>query len=209
MNPARNTKNADSAAGSTPAAESTAVHGTVRWYVGVPIISNPFFLIDVASAAVIVWVLGSLCLMLGAWLLGDGFERATAVGSVVIAGYLGFGVLIAFSGIAFLLGNRYAALIKLESNGVYCENMRGAIKSLAKGFHWKPYPIEPIPHPFRSAVRTVDWRDVHAFQVISSMRTILLKGRRGGTIIKLFCPDLPTMHAAVEFIRARLGKAEE
>ncbi|MDL2210698.1 hypothetical protein LJC26_07845 [Desulfovibrio sp. OttesenSCG-928-O18] len=160
----------------------------LRWYVGVPVVTNPIIALDVVLAALIVWLGASIFIGLGQQFIGEGLTFASFLASLVLAGYLAGGILAVFVLVGFAaLGNKYVALYRIDERGVYVETMRG--RGVKGGlFHTKPFPVGPVTRA-KSAARLIPWADIAAIQPVPAMRTILLKNARGGTITKIYCPD--------------------
>lgn len=182
--------------------------GTLRWFTGVPIVTNPLMALDVLSAAILVFGGALVFIAAGQQFIGDGLTYPALLASAAYAGYLAAAVLAAFLFMGFfVLSNRYAALYRIDYRGVYCETMRGG-KALGKGggyLAFKPFPVEPMS-PSKSGSKLLVWGDIHGLQPIASMRVILLKGPKGGTIMKIYCPDETVYQAAVAAIQAHFDE---
>ncbi len=178
----------------------------LRWFVGVPVGTNVFFLMDLAAFLVAAWAVTFLSLL--------GLQRFTggyiAEGHLLAAFQMGLWMdglfVIIFLIAAFpFLKNRYAAYYHLEEWGARCENLRCSPQAL--GGNWRlrfrPWAIEPVLDPARSAGRQVSWRDVRDLQALEAMRTVLLKGR-WGTIMRIYCPDEATFRQALDYCRPHI-----
>lgn len=180
---------------------------TLRWFTGVPIVTNPLMSMDVLSAAVLVFGGALVFIAAGQQFIGDGLTRPALMASAAYAAYIAGAMLAMFLFMGFfVLGNRYAALYRIDHRGVYCETMRGG-KAAGKGggyLAFKPFPVEPMS-PAKSGSKLLAWGDIHGMQPIASIRAILLKGPKGGTVMKIYCPDETIYQAAVAAIQARLG----
>jgi len=160
----------------------------LRWYVGVPVVTNPVIALDIVLAAIIVWLGAAIFIALGQQFIGSGLTFASFMGSLALAGYLAAGILAVFVLAGFFaLGNKYVALCRIDDRGVYVETMRG--RGVRGGyFHTKPFPVGPVERS-KSASRLIPWTDIASIQPIPGMRTIILKNARGGTITKIYCPN--------------------
>ena len=160
----------------------------LRWYVGVPVVTNPIIALDIVLAALVVWLGASIFIALGQQFIGDGLTFASFLASLVLAGYLAAGILTVYVLVGFFaLGNKYVALYRMDDRGVYVETMRG--RGLRGDyFHAKPFPVGPVERS-KSASRLIPWTDIASIQPIPGMRIIILKNARGGTITKVYCPN--------------------
>lgn len=184
----------------------TPTPSTLRWFTGVPIITNPLMAVDIIFFAVLVWICGTVFVAAGQFLIGDGLSHPALIASAAYAGYVAGAIVAVFLFVGVLLGNKYAALYKMDARTAYCETMRGAVRGEKSAFfRRKPYPIDPLLSPTKSRAKTVAWADVRGILPIPSLRTVILKGNRGGTILKVYCPDDETFAAAVRFIIERLN----
>lgn len=188
------------------AEQETQTPGTLRWFVGIPIVTNPMMSLDVLTAAILVFGGALIFIVAGQHIIGDGISRAALLASAAYAAYLAIAVIIVFLVMGLvILNNRYTALYRIDHRGVYCETMRGG-KPAGKGggfLAFKPFPVEPMS-PAKSGPRLLDWEDIHGMQSVDSMRAILLKGRKGGTAMKVYCPDEKTFLEAQAAVRTHL-----
>lgn len=177
----------------------------LRWFVGVPVVTNPIIALDVSLASVIVWMGATIVIAAAQQFIGSGLTYPSLMAAVMYAAYLA-GAIIAVFFIAglFVLQNRYAALYRIDTKGVYVETMR-ATGIKGEFFKTRPFPIGPIER-HKSTPRTFLWKDITGYQPIESMRALILKGKRG-TLTKLYCPDEKTYQAAVAALNARVQEA--
>lgn len=177
----------------------------LRWFVGIPVVTNPIIALDVSLASVIVWMGATIVIAAGQQFIGSGLTYPALMAAVMYAAYLA-GAIIAVFFIAglFVLRNKYAALYRIDNKGVYVETMRAT--GVKNGlFNTRPFPIGPI-HRHKSTPRTFLWKDITGYQPIDSMRALILKGKRG-TLTKLYCPDEKTFQAALAALNERLATA--
>lgn len=174
----------------------------LRWFVGVPVVTNPIIVLDVSLASVIVWMGTTLVIAAGQQFIGSGLTYPALMAAAMYATYLA-GAIIAVFVIAglFVLRNKYAALYRIDDKGVYVETMRAS--GVTGGFfRTRPFPIGPIQR-LKSTPRTFLWKDIAGCQEIYSVRTLALKGKRG-TLTKIYCPDEKTYQAARAALNARV-----
>ncbi len=178
----------------------------LSWYVGVPICTNPMFVLDVLVAAGALWIGGMLFVMLGQATIGSGLTRPSIFAAFFLGMYLAGAALAAFVFVGgFLFGNRYASLYRIGEAGIFCEHMRGGrIRPIAKPFiPLAGYAVEPVRDPVRSIARRIHWPDVRSLQIVEKMRTILVKGKRG-TLLKIYCPDAALLAKAEAALRKHM-----
>lgn len=176
----------------------------LRWFVGIPVVTNPIIVLDVSLAVVVVWLGTTVVVAAGQQFIGSGLTHASLMAAVMYAAYLAGAIIAVFliAGI-FALRNKYAALYRIDARGVYVETMR-ANEIKGEWFHTAPFPIGPI-HRLKSTPRVFAWQDITGYQEVDSVRAITLKGKRG-TLTKIFCPDDDVYAAALRALDARLKK---
>ncbi|RKJ78894.1 MULTISPECIES: hypothetical protein [unclassified Pyramidobacter] len=193
---------------------STLPHGrdagdaALRWFVGVPLGTNPLILLDFITLLAIAWVVSWGALVATQFVLGGYVDVSHYKGAAVVASYLSL-IFIGFYGvICFIITrNRYAALYRCDRAAILCENMRCAPRALERQLlRFAPYPIEPVRAPIRSVERRALWKDVTKVRKIDDLRVIVLKGKRG-TLMRVYCPDGKIYAEALAFVAERTGIA--
>ncbi|MDY4031882.1 MAG: hypothetical protein SOY64_02275 [Pyramidobacter sp.] len=193
---------------------STLPHGqdagdaALRWFVGVPLGTNPLILLDFSTLLAIAWVVSWGALVATQFVLGGYVDISHYKGAAVVASYLSL-IFIGFYGvICFIITrNRYAALYRCDRAAILCENMRCAPRALERRLlRFAPYPIEPVRDPIRSVERRALWKDVTKVRKIDDLRVIVLKGKRG-TLMRVYCPDEKIYAEALAFVAERTGVA--
>ena len=174
---------------------------TLGWYVGVPICTNPMFLLDMLLLVCALWVGGMLFIMLGQATIGGGLTRGSVFAAFFLGMYLAGIALAAFVFVGgFLFNNRYASLFRIDKRGIYCEHMRGEIRALAKPrIPLGGYAVEPLRNPARTIEKRIAWNEIRSVQVLEKMRVLLLKGKRG-TLLRIYCPDAALLQKAQALI---------
>lgn len=174
----------------------------MRWFVGVPVVTNTFILGDVFRA-VIMASAGIFLLLLFVQFVFEGvsgeeqvwaaFSFACRLAFFILCAFVFFGV--------FFFRNRYAVLYRLDPEGIYCESMtrRGGV--LRESFQRRPFPVEEMPSYGRSAVKTLSWEKVGSVRPDESMLALLLKGN-GNILMRIYCPDREIFSRALEVCRA-------
>lgn len=189
--------------------DRTAWPKVLRWFVGVPIATNPLILLDVLLVLCIAWGLMAVILMALQLWFGGYLNRTHLTGAAWVSGYvtLIFAAVFAFAAL-LIQRNRYAALYRLEEGEAYCENLRVSPVPLGRSAfpRWRGYPIEDVSDPLRSVVKRVAWGDVHEVQSLEAMNVLLLRGRRG-VLMRVYCPDAGTLGQARAFVEERLRAA--
>lgn len=182
----------------------------LRWYVGVPIATNPLILLDVVSVLCIAWGLMTVLLLVLQLWFGGYLDRTHLTGAAWVSGYVTLVFVSVFIFAALLIQkNRYAALYRLEEGEAYCENLR--VRPVPSGpaacLRWRGYPVEDVTNPLRSVVKRVAWGDVRGVQALEKVRVLLLRGRRG-VLMRVYCPDAETFGRARAFVEERLRGSE-
>lgn len=177
---------------------------SVRWETDVPIITNPFVLVDMArfetATFAIIFIAASL-----PHAVYEGFTSISQIAAILrlcLLGVLIFAASFLIIGLAFLK-NRYRATFVLNDMHIYYEAAR------AGGDVGLLLAVRPRkasgPRPPRSVGREIPWNRVDRFQTFPSMRTILLK-RGLWEITKLYAPDEATYAEALAYISERVGR---
>jgi len=173
----------------------------MRWFVGVPIASNPLLLRDLGLALFFLGLGSAVFVTLAQLFMGVSPGKAMFQVTATLAGYVMAFIIAAFAiGSLLLFGNRFVALYRLQYDGIYCESMRGAMFPLADFLQWRPFPVSPTLNSGRSVIKFVLWEDVRSIKPYDSLRTILLRGRRG-TIMRIYCPDETLYNETLDYIR--------
>lgn len=181
--------------------------GTLRWYAGVPIGTNPIVLFDVIKLSFFLWCLTVFSVGLLQIFIDGMFVREQIKGAIGLANHLVILVWAVFFAVAFLfLQNRYVVLCRLDGEGAYCESMRRGWGSLSESFHWRAFavkgPVKSSWGPGKSARKTVPWACWNKVCPRKTTRTILLKEGKV-TILRLYCPDGRCFEQAVDFLKGK------
>jgi hypothetical protein len=181
---------------------SVKTSAPIRWFAGVPIASNPLFLGDLGLILLFLGPGSAIFVTLAQFFMGVSPGKSMFQVTATLAGYVMAFIIAAFAtGSLLFFGNRFVALYRLQYDGIYFESMRGAMVPLADFLHWKPFPVSPKLNSGRSVIKFVLWDEVRSIKPHDSLRTILLRGRRGA-ILRIYCPDETVYNEALDFIRA-------
>ena len=139
----------------------------------------------------------SLQLLLGSH---EGALRA----GLSVAGLFALFFLSAFALIGFIFHrNRYIALYRFDSDSIYSENMTRVRGLLSESFHCRPFPVSPLLDARHVVKKTVFWRDVGAVSELEQMRTILLRSKTGGVLMRIYCPDMAAYQKALAAVKVK------
>ncbi|MDY3868724.1 MAG: hypothetical protein SOZ52_05085 [Pyramidobacter sp.] len=172
----------------------------LRWFVGVPLGTNPLILLDFFIVLAIAWLVSWLALLALQFLFGGFLETSHLFGGAVVASYISLIFIALFLVICFLITrNHYAALYRFDSSRVLCDNIRAHPRALdGRLIHWKGYPIDPSFESIRNVERSVSWSDVTRIQPLHELMVVLLRGKRG-VLMRVYCPDESTFQQALAF----------
>lgn len=183
-----------------------------RWFVGIPLATNPLILLDVFSVLILAWGVMTVLLLGLQFVLGGYVDIRHPVEAISISGYVTAVFFLIFVLVAFVIQrNRYAALYRFEKDEVYCENLRAYPRPLESSVlpRWKGYAIEDVRDPIRSIAKCVKWADVRSVVSLEHLNVFLLKGKRS-VLMRVYCPDKPRFekarNAALEAIAAHKGR---
>lgn len=177
----------------------------LRWYVGVPIGTNPLILLDIASVLLLAWGIITMLLLGLQFFFGGYIEAPQTTEAFSVAAYMTSVFFAIFLLAAFIIQrNGYAALYRFEEKEVYCENLRTSPRPLEASFspRWKGYAIENVQDSIRSVVKVIRWEDVSSVYPIESMNVLLLKTKR--STLRVYCPNNDTFDKALKTAEERI-----
>lgn len=179
----------------------------LRWRAAVPLVSNPFLLMDVVQFAVCGAGLVLFMLLTGVWFTEGRLTLEDIRASVLFSAWVCAAIILAFTVLGLLcFRNRYFALFRFDAEGVYTEVCRGTDQR--NDFFCpfvRPCPVlEPL-HGTNVNSRHLPWRKVRSFVDIPSMRVIHLK-RGCWHMLRLYTPDAATHARVVASLVQRLHK---
>lgn len=188
----------------TPVTSESSGEKQLRWFVGVPLGTNPLILLDFGTLLIIAWGVSWVALLLLQFVMGGGIELAHLRDAAAVASYLtvvftGLYLLICF----IIMRNHYAALYRFDGSGIFCENMRCHPKPLHRALiRFQPFEIEPQQTSIRSVERTLSWHEVTRIQLLTELHVLVLKGKRG-TLMRVYCPNDAIFTEALAFVKER------
>lgn len=162
---------------------------SMRWFVGVPIVTNPLLLQDLFRAAATAWGGVFFLAILVQFAFGGvpGGEEILAAFS--FASWLPLFLFCVFAvfGVVFFR-NRYVALYRFDRDGIYCESMVKRGGPLKESLRRRPFPVGEMLEPARSVVKTLPWEEIDAVLPMKDLLVVSLK-KKGGVRMRLYCPD--------------------
>lgn len=162
---------------------------SMRWFVGVPIVTNPLLLKDLFRAAATAWGGVFFLALLVQFAFGGvpGGEEILAAFS--FASWLPLFLFCVFAvfGVVFFR-NRYVALYRFDRDWIYCESMVKRGGPLKESLRRRPFPVGEVLEPARSVVKTLPWEEIDAVLPMKALLVVLLK-KKGSVRMRLYCPD--------------------
>lgn len=185
---------------------AAAPQKTLRWFCGVPVLTNPLILIDLFAAAGILWFATVLIMALAQVMFGAGaLQGSHLTAASIYASYLTLLVLFLFAVVCAVFYRRgYVMFYRFEQNGVFMETIRARSVSGAEGFHVRPFAVEEPAEIVRSVTKDVSWNDVKGVRELRGMKAFQLRGKRGRRA-QIYCPDDETYRKALDFAGEKVG----
>ncbi len=180
--------------------------GSLRWRAAVPLVTNPLLAVEAFQFAFVGAAVVLVTLCVGVWvtdgvLMPEGVAASLAVSGLVLLAILGG---LAFVSIVFF-GNRYFAVYRADSSGIYHEGSRGRDKRESAFIHWRAMPVVGAVEAARTHGRFMPWEKADRFHDLSAMRAIILK-RGFWHILRLYTPDADTHERVTSYLEGRLKK---
>ncbi len=178
---------------------------TLRWFCGVPVLTNPLLLMDLASVLVILWFVTVLIMALAQVTFGGGaLEETHLTAASIYASYLVLLVGVLFVVVCLLFYRRgYVMCYRFEDNGVFVETLRARNVPGASGLHVRPFVVGVPEEIVGSVARDVDWSDVWSLRELAGMNSFQLRGKYG-RLAQIYCPDEKTYREALAFARGKV-----
>ena len=180
--------------------------GSLRWRAAVPLVTNPLLMVEALQFAVVGAVVVLVTLCVGVWLT-DGVLTPEDVTTSFVMSCLVFLAILAglvFVSIVFF-GNRYFAVYRADSSGIYHEGSRGSDGRGGVFFHWRAMPVVDSVKAARTHGRFMPWEKADRFHDLPSVRAIILK-RGFWHILRLYTPDADTHERVAHYLKGRLKK---
>ena len=180
--------------------------GSVRWGVGVPLITNPFILVDLARFVLVAMFVILVMAAIPQWAYAGEFTetQVLAICRLCLWGAALFAIAFAIIGGLFFR-NRFYAVYVLNDRHIYYENVKGRDGGFFFIWNCRPFPMEGSLDVARRISREISWSKVDSFVDFPGMRTILLK-RGMWEILKLYTPDEAVHSRVSAFLGSRLKK---
>ena len=126
-----------------------ALPSRLRWYVGVPLGTNPLILLDLSILLTIGWSVSWLSLLALQAGFGGYVDASHVKGAALVSGYLVLAFLGLFGVVCFVvMRNRYAALYRFDEEDAFCDNMRCSPRAAdGRRLHFTGSPIDPHGAP--------------------------------------------------------------
>ena len=180
---------------------------SLRWSVEVPIVTNPFILVDFLRFCLITAMIVFVMAAIPQWAYARGIAAPQLAAILRLCGWgaLVFAACLFVVGF-FLLQNRFHALFVLNDRQIYYETIKKSKRSFLKfNLKWRPTPADDSfdPDAVRSFTKEVPWSKADSFIAFPAVRTILLK-RGIWEILKLYMPDDATYAQVEAFLGKRL-----
>ena len=178
----------------------------LRWFVGVPILTNAVILIEVLLFVALLWLLAAFGVLAIQWIVA-GSPALALPAAVSFACTLSASFALLFAAIVLLFyRNRYIALYNLDGDSISCESMMNWQGGIGESFHMRPFFVEPCYVPHRSVTKKIYWPDVTRVEPIGNMRTLILRGgaRKKSVLMRVYCPDDECYERALEAIKRRI-----
>ena len=161
----------------------------MRWFVGVPIVTNPLLLKDLFRAAATAWGGVFFLALLVQFAFAGVPGREEILAAFSFASWLPLFLFCVFTvfGVVFFR-NRYVALYRFDQDGIYCESMVKRGGPLKESLRRRPFPVGEVLEPARSVVKTLPWEEIDAVLPMEAMLVLLLKKKKS-VRMRLYCPD--------------------
>lgn len=173
----------------------------MRWFAGIPVLTNPLILRDVLVLTALAWAGTVAAIVAFQWFFGGSVRPEHFLGAAIYASYLAAMIvgLFVLIGIAFI--GKFGALYKLDEDGLYVEQFRGTLERTGTG-SGIGYPVRLVGQTHKSSVRVIGWEKIAGCRLLENRNVVLLLGSRG-ILTKLYCPDRETAQAAAKVIGSR------
>ena len=182
----------------------------LRWFVGVPILTNVVILVEILLFVALLWLLSAFGVIAIQWVVA-GAPALALPAAVNFACTLATSFALLFAAIVLLFyRNRYIALYNLDEDCISCESMMNWRGSIGESFHIRPFFVEPCYVPHKSVTQKISWSDVTRVESIDNMRTLILRGgaRKKSILMRVYCPDGECYERAHDVVKRRIEKDE-
>ncbi|MDD2206342.1 MAG: hypothetical protein WCQ97_07535 [Aminobacterium sp.] len=160
----------------------------LSWETGIPMLSNPFVLIEFIIFALFIWIVVTGIGVIAIFGLSGVFTIYALWLAIKVGGFAA----LMFSGVFVLVSllffsNRFYGRFYLDREGVLYVTVRGRAVSHAPLFATRPFPVSDLDVTKRAEKR-VYWNRVDTIEPFEKWRVIGLK-KKNKTVLRLYCPD--------------------
>ncbi len=180
----------------------------LRWFVGVPVLTNTLIWLDILLFLVILWLLVVTGILAIQWVMTSAPLSALPAAVSFAVTVSGFFALLFTVGAIFIYRNRYVVLYDFGEDAVMCESMIKWRGPIHESFHVRPFPMEPLYDARKSVAKRVHWADVTEIEPIDGMRIFLLRGnaQRRSVLMRVYCPNDKIYELALETAQKKVGR---
>lgn len=178
---------------------------SMQWEVAVPIVTNPFILMELLQTSLIGAGIALSIMATGLWIWGGGLhpgDVSLMLGAAAVFFVVVSAVFLLLS--LLLFRNRYFVLYQLTPSGIYQRANRGKDES-GSPFLWsmRPFSVIGMVSGKKAREKDLPWRKIDTFVDFESMRSVQLKRGRWN-MLRLYTPDPETHARVVEYLSVRL-----
>lgn len=169
----------------TPREEAT------KWYVSVPILTNPVLSVEVLTVIAALLPITACFILLVQFMMGGGITPAQIGVAFRVGGTVSGGLLLAFSLIGgVILQNRYLSYYKMTDTQITNDIMRSSEPfSLRRWFRTKPLAVLPPAEAGKTVSKTLALHDIQKIKSIPSVNLITISAKNSGGLMKVYCAD--------------------
>lgn len=162
---------------------------STRWYVRVPLVTNPLVFTDMLTLAAVIVAVVFLLVPAVQFVTGGGIGSAQIAAALRLAIYVGFVFFLAFAGVSlFVLRNGYTAYYELTDKGLFSEIIRDDFRGgLREIFCCRAFAVPPPERIRRSRSKSIELKEIIKVKKIESLGVIIVKSR--SEMIKMYTPD--------------------
>lgn len=176
----------------------------LRWQTAIPLVSNPFLLMETSQLALVGASIVFISLCVGLWLTEGGLAVEDAVILFKTSVLIFLATLVCFAAVALcLFRNRYFGTYRADASGLYYEGSRGKDERREIFVHVKAMPVLGRVAADKTHSRFLPWEKAGSFIDIPSMRVIILK-RSFWHMLRLYTPDNETHEQVIHYLKQKI-----